>query len=192
MLLRDERQQLSRSRGTNDDDDDGGGVRVVGADENRSLDMRRRASIVRRQFEMSMSDETRRLIEEEHERVIVDRKRRNDASCNANDDDGEVVFGLIASGGGGSSASSNLVRARSIKRRGGATMNVKRVLQRNLNVVRGNRVILYFFHDPCVIGRVSRRHDVVTNRSHDLFTYINDFARGPTHFLFPLHRVSRR
>ena len=143
VQMREQQRYLPRSGGTCGDDDD---ARDGNEDENRSLDVRRRASIVRRQFESSMSDETRRLIDEEHERVIVDRKRREDVSCNVDDDDGEVVFGLIPRGGGGSSSSSsNIGRGRSIKRRGGATMNVKRVLQRNLNVVRGYYVIFLSF-----------------------------------------------
>ncbi|KAL3811412.1 hypothetical protein ACHAXA_005313, partial [Cyclostephanos tholiformis] len=137
--------------------------------ENRSLDLRRRATVVRRQLEGSMSDETRRLIEEEHERVIARRKRRDDASSNVDDDDdGEEVFGLIPRGV--SSFSSNLVRARSIKKRGGASMNLKRALQRNLNVVRGDNVVILLF-----ASRPLPEENILSNNIELSFARVNAF-----------------
>ena len=47
---------------------------IGGGEENHSLNMRRRAMIMRCQFEGAMSSETRRLIDEEHERVVVRRR----------------------------------------------------------------------------------------------------------------------
>ena len=47
---------------------------VVSGEENHSLEVRRRATIVRRQFEGAMSSETRRLIDEEHKHVVVRRR----------------------------------------------------------------------------------------------------------------------
>jgi hypothetical protein len=142
------RLPLSPPRGEGGEGEGGGG----GDDRYHARDVRARALLARRQFEMSMSDETRRLVEEEHERVVAARGGRTgrneiggggggggasiggDDAASGEDDDG-VVFGLVPRGGG--SSSSSVARARAIrKKRGGATMNVRRMLQRNLNVVR--------------------------------------------------------
>lgn len=129
---------------------------------NHSLDIRKRASLVQRQFEVLLSDDTRRLIEEEHERVAAVRRRKGGSSNDDDDDDGEeTVFGLVPRDGGSSTSSSlsssltNSPRTTgssrsSLKRnRGGATMNVRRILQRNMNIhwstTTRNAILFLFF-----------------------------------------------
>ena len=102
------------------------------ATENHSLNIRKKAAIIQKQFESTLTDETRQLIQEEDERV----KKYIAADTSDSGDVGgssEEVFGLVHQGGG---ASRSGRKGRTLK--GGATMNVKRSLQRNMNVVRTN------------------------------------------------------
>jgi hypothetical protein len=102
---------------------------AVATNENHSLNIRKKAALLQSQFESTLSDETKQLINEEHERI------KNHASSSSSTDateDGEVVYGLVPKGSSGSAVRSHR-KGRTLK--GGATMNVKRSLQRNLNVV---------------------------------------------------------
>jgi hypothetical protein len=103
---------------------------TAAATENHSLNIRKKAALLQSQFESTLSDETKQLINEEHERVKNASSSTNAAAAVAVED-GEVVYGLVPQGSG--SAVRSHRKGRTLK--GGATMNVKRSLQRNLNVV---------------------------------------------------------
>jgi len=84
---------------------------------NHSLNIRRRAAVLRARLERSLPEDTLRLLREEAERV---------------DEEGDgATLGLVSREALESAARRN-GRGRSV--RGGAAMNVKRALQRNLNV----------------------------------------------------------
>ena len=102
---------------------------TAAATENHSLNIRKKAALLQSQFESTLSDETKQLIKEEHERV-KNASSSTDAAVVAVEDGG-VVYGLVPQGSG--SAVRSHRKGRTLK--GGATMNVKRSLQRNLNVV---------------------------------------------------------
>ncbi|KAL9178398.1 hypothetical protein ACHAXT_000045 [Thalassiosira profunda] len=102
---------------------------------NHSLEIRKRAAQIQQQFEGTLSDETRQLIQEEHARV-------QEASSDG-DEGGEIAYGLAPQG----TAARSHRRGRTLK--GGAATNVRRSLQRNLNVNWGdtlrNSLLFLFF-----------------------------------------------
>ena len=75
------------------------------ATENHSLNIRKKAAIIQKQFESTLTDETRQLIQEEDERV------KKYIAADTSSDSGDVVgsneevFGLVHQGGGGASRS---------------------------------------------------------------------------------------
>lgn len=108
--------------------------------ENHSLTIRKNAARIQKQFESTLSEDTRQLIEEEHERV----KNVDKSGDAAVESSGEVVYGLVPKG---NTAVRSGRKGRTLK--GGATMNVKRALQRNLNVnwadtTRNSLLFLFF------------------------------------------------
>ncbi|KAL7528153.1 hypothetical protein ACHAXR_002293 [Thalassiosira sp. AJA248-18] len=113
--------------------------------DNHSLNIRKKAAIIQKQFESTLSSETRQLMQEEHERV---KNVNNNEDGDDDGDYGRVVYGLVSQGNNnGASAQRSGRKGRTLK--GGATMNVKRVLQRNLNVnwadtTRNSLLFLFF------------------------------------------------
>ncbi|KAL3795667.1 hypothetical protein HJC23_002074 [Cyclotella cryptica] len=106
---------------------------------NQSLHIRKRAALLRKQMERSLSEETLRLIEEEHERVQAYLKEGNEHHALSS----EVVYGLVPE----AALTQQRRKGRALK--GGATMNIKRVLQRNMNVnwadtTRNSLLFLFF------------------------------------------------
>jgi len=97
--------------------------------ENHSLNIRKKAALIQTQFENNLSSETKQLLQEEHVRV---KQHLSSDSTSSSDDSDEIIYGLISQNEINSN-SSRKGRRRTLK--GGASMNVKRSLQRNLNVV---------------------------------------------------------
>jgi hypothetical protein len=91
---------------------------------NQSLQIRKRAALLQKQMEISFGDETIQLMEQEHERIKAYLAEGAEHASTS-----EVVYGLVPE----AALSQRNRRGRSV--RGGATMNIKRVLQRNMNVV---------------------------------------------------------
>lgn len=87
---------------------------------NQSLHMRKQAALLQKQMEKSFGDEIIQLIEQEHQRVKAD---------SAEGATPKVAYGLVPE----EALTQRNRRGRSMK--GGAAMNIKRVLQRNMNVV---------------------------------------------------------
>lgn len=107
----------------NDDEKEGGESKDQGR-VNQSLHIRKQAALLQKQMERSFGDDTVQLIEEEHERVQVYLAEEDEHAMTS-----KVVYGLVPE----SALSQRSRRGRSVK--GGATMNIKRSLQRNMNVV---------------------------------------------------------
>lgn len=101
------------------------------SNENHSLNIRKKAALIQSQFESTLTSETKQLLQEEHTRVK--QHLSSYSSSSTSDDSDEIIYGLISQNEINSS-SSRKGRRRTLK--GGASMNVKRSLQRNLNVVR--------------------------------------------------------
>jgi len=128
-----------------DDDEDedcegeGQPLSAMAGSENHSLNIRKKAALIQKQFRSTLSSETQQLMEEEHDRV------KGASSENVGGDAEKVVYGLTPQGSGMSARSGR--KGRTLK--GGATMNVKRTLQRNLNVnwadtTRNSLLFLFF------------------------------------------------
>ena len=101
--------------------------------ENHSLNIRKKAALIQSQFESNLSSETKQLLQEEHIRVKQHLSSDSTSTSSSLDDSDEIIYGLISQNEINSS-SNRKGRRRTLK--GGASMNVKRSLQRNLNVVR--------------------------------------------------------
>ena len=99
---------------------------------NHSLNIRKRAAVLRAQLERSLSETTLQLLREETERI--DEEGRDGAT-----------FGLVSKEA--LEAARRNRKGRSV--RGGAAMNVKRALQRNLNVVS----VLFFYSSRDTLPR---------------------------------------
>ena len=99
---------------------------------NHSLNIRKRAAVLRAQLERSLSETTLQLLREETERI--DEEGRDGAT-----------FGLVSKEA--LEAARRNRKGRSV--RGGAAMNVKRALQRNLNVVS----VLFFYSSRDALPR---------------------------------------
>jgi len=108
--------------------------------ENHSLNIRKKAALIQSQFTSNLSSETKQLLQEEH--IRVKQHLSSDSSTSTSPSEDEIIYGLISQNEINSS-SSRKGRRRTLK--GGASMNVKRSLQRNLNVVRIVIVVLYSF-----------------------------------------------
>ncbi|KAL7510333.1 hypothetical protein ACHAXN_007293 [Cyclotella atomus] len=105
---------------------------------NQSLQIRKRAALLQKQMEISFGDETIQLMEQEHERIKAYLAEGAEHASTS-----EVVYGLVPE----AALSQRNRRGRSV--RGGATMNIKRVLQRNMNVnwadtTRNSLLFLFF------------------------------------------------
>ena len=109
--------------------------------ENHSLNIRKKAALIQSQFESTLSSETKQLLQEEHARVKQHLSSDSTTSTSSDVDSDEIIYGLISQNEINSS-SSRKGRRRTLK--GGASMNVKRSLQRNLNVVRIVLLSCYF------------------------------------------------
>jgi len=107
---------------------------------NHSLNIRKKAALIQSQFESNLSSETKQLLQEEHIRVKQHLSSDSSTSTSPSPDNDEIIYGLISQNEINSSSSR---KGRTLK--GGASMNVKRSLQRNLNVVRIAIVFLYYF-----------------------------------------------
>jgi len=131
---------MGRIVSVEDEVEDGVSTTTTTVGKDASLNIRKRAAFLQKQFESMFTEETKQLIEEEHARVM---KRKNivdggevAASAAGGEDEEEIVYGLHSP----TSSRSNAIRsARKGGRKGskgGATMHVKKALQKNLNVVR--------------------------------------------------------
>jgi hypothetical protein len=119
--------------------------------------IRKKATLVQKQFETNLSNEINNQIIYEHERVVNSRRKKSGSdnyytthTAKDNDDDEDIVFGLIPRDTSSSSSSS---RRKNSKKQigigGGATTNVKRILQRNINIswsntIRNSLLFLFF------------------------------------------------
>ena len=116
--------------------------------------LRKKATLVQKQFETNFSNEIFNQITYEHERVLNSRRKKSgiDNYTTTEDDDDDDVFGLIPRDTSSSSSSSTTRRKNSKKHAGvggGATTNVKRILQKNMNIqwsttIRNSILFLFF------------------------------------------------
>ncbi len=128
-----------------DDDIDESPVQI----QNHALHIRKRAATIQKQMEQSLSANVRELMEQEHERVQA-RVEGSDGAINsggspASSEGDEIIYGLVPQGSGTSHRSGR--KGKVLK--GGATMNIKRSLQRNMNVnwadtTRNSLLFLFF------------------------------------------------
>eukprot|EP00584_Thalassiosira_punctigera_P012888 CAMPEP_0172553282 /NCGR_PEP_ID=MMETSP1067-20121228/49842_1 /TAXON_ID=265564 ORGANISM="Thalassiosira punctigera, Strain Tpunct2005C2" /NCGR_SAMPLE_ID=MMETSP1067 /ASSEMBLY_ACC=CAM_ASM_000444 /LENGTH=549 /DNA_ID=CAMNT_0013341443 /DNA_START=72 /DNA_END=1721 /DNA_ORIENTATION=- len=112
------------------------------ASNNHSLNIRKKAALIQKQFESTLSSDTLRLMEEEHERV---RSSSENVEVVGVGGDEKVIYGLTHQGS--DNAARRGRKGKTLK--GGAAMNVKRALQRNLNVnwadtTRNSLLFLFF------------------------------------------------
>lgn len=117
--------------------------------QNHALHIRKRAATIQKQMEQSLSANVRELMEQEHERVQAHVKGSdgaiNSGGSPASSEGDEIIYGLVPQGSGTSHRSGR--KGRVLK--GGATMNIKRSLQRNMNVnwadtTRNSLLFLFF------------------------------------------------
>ena len=116
--------------------------------------LRKKATLVQKQFETIFSNEIFNQITHEHERVLNSRRKKSgiDNYTTTEDDDDDDVFGLIPRDTSSSSSSSTTRRKNGKKHPGvggGATTNVKRILQKNMNIqwsatIRNSLLFLFF------------------------------------------------
>ena len=115
--------------------------------QNHALNIRKRAAAIQKQMEQSLSSNVLELMEQEHERVQAHIKA-SDGAIDSSDNSSsgqEVIYGLVPQGSGSSHRSGR--KGKTLK--GGATMNIKRSLQRNMNVnwadtTRNSLLFLFF------------------------------------------------
>ncbi|KAL7449760.1 hypothetical protein ACHAWC_006475 [Mediolabrus comicus] len=127
-----------------DDDIDESPVQI----QNHALHIRKRAATIQKQMEQSLSANVCELMEQEHERVQAHVKG-GDGAINyggspASSEGDEIVYGLVPQG-----ATSHRSGRKGKVLKGGATMNIKRSLQRNMNVnwadtTRNSLLFLFF------------------------------------------------
>ena len=122
-----ERGETRQEEGEDDDEDEEeDAARRPAGSENHSLNIRKKAALVQKQFQSTLSSDTLQLMEVEHARV---QQQQGAAETHG---EAPAVYGLVPQ-----KSSAELRRGRKGRTlKGGATMNVKRSLQRNLNVVR--------------------------------------------------------
>ena len=100
------------------------GIKEVKDLPNQSLHIRKQATLLQKQMEKSFGDETLQLMDKEYERVqsyLAEGDKHTSSTG--------VVYGLVPD----AELTQRSRRGRALK--GGATMNIKRALQRNMNVV---------------------------------------------------------
>ena len=128
-----------------DDDIDESPVQI----QNHALHIRKRAATIQKQMEQSLSASVRELMDQEHERVQAHVKGGdgaiNSGGSSASSEGDEIIYGLVPQGSGTSHRSGR--KGKVLK--GGATMNIKRSLQRNMNVnwadtTRNSLLFLFF------------------------------------------------
>jgi hypothetical protein len=112
--------------------EDGGTTTAVKNDytQNQSLNIRKKAALLQKQIESSLSTEVQQLMEEEDARV-KDYFNRGSLGSEGGEQQQSLVYGLKPQG-----ALSQRSGRKGKTLKGGATMNIKRALQRNMNVVR--------------------------------------------------------
>jgi hypothetical protein len=137
----------AREEGDNevgDDDIDESPVQI----QNHALHIRKRAATIQKQMEQSLSANVRELMEQEHERVQAHVKGGdgaiNSGGSPASSEDEKIIYGLVPQG-----ATSHRSGRKGKVLKGGATMNIKRSLQRNMNVnwadtTRNSLLFLFF------------------------------------------------
>ena len=91
---------------------------------NQSLHIRKQATLLQKQMEKSFGDETLQLMDKEYERVQSYLAEGDKHSSSTG-----VVYGLVPD----AELTQRSRKGRALK--GGATMNIKRALQKNMNVV---------------------------------------------------------
>lgn len=128
----------------NDDDDDDDIEETIGGQQNlnHALNIRKRAASIQKQMEQSLSSNVLELMEQEHERVQAHIKG-SDGAVDSSDSD-KVIYGLVQD-----ISSSHRSGRKGKTLKGGATMNIKRSLQRNMNVnwadtTRNSLLFLFF------------------------------------------------
>lgn len=114
--------------------------------------LRKRATLVQKQFETNLSNEIFDQITYEHERVLNSRRKISGidnytTTTKDEEEEEDIVFGLVPRDS--SSSSSSLRRKNGKKYAGGATTNVKRILQKNMNIqwsttIRNSILFLFF------------------------------------------------
>ncbi len=126
------------------DDDDDIVEETIGGQQNQNhaLNIRKRAASIQKQMEQSLSSNVLELMEQEHERVQAHVKG-SDGAVDSGDSE-KVIYGLVQD-----SSSSHRSGRKGKTLKGGATMNIKRSLQRNMNVnwadtTRNSLLFLFF------------------------------------------------
>lgn len=132
-----------------DGDDDIAEAPITGGQQiqNHALNIRKRAASIQKQLEQSLSADVLELMDQEYERVQAHVKGSDGAvnSSGSSSSGQEVIYGLVPQGSGSSHRSGR--KGNTLK--GGATMNIKRSLQRNMNVnwadtTRNSLLFLFF------------------------------------------------
>ena len=128
-----------------DEDDDDIVEAPIGGQQNQNhaLNIRKRAASIQKQMEQSLSGNVLELMEQEHERVQAHVKG-SDGAVDSGDSE-KVIYGLVPQDSSSSRRSGR--KGKTLK--GGATMNIKRSLQRNMNVnwadtTRNSLLFLFF------------------------------------------------
>jgi hypothetical protein len=144
-------QKESEAMDGTEDNDDGDDIveATIGGQQiqNHALHIRKRAASIQKQLEQSLSSNLIELMEQEHERVQA-HIRESDGAVNGSQGSStgqEVIYGLVPQ----SSSSSHRSGRKGKTLKGGATMNIKRSLQRNMNVnwadtTRNSLLFLFF------------------------------------------------
>jgi hypothetical protein len=147
-LLQKESEAMESGTEDNEDGDDiveatMGGQQI----QNHALHIRKKAASIQKQMEQSLSSNLLELMEQEHERVQAYIKGSDGAvnSGESSSSELEVIYGLVPQGSSSSHRSGR--KGKTLK--GGATMNIKRSLQRNMNVnwadtTRNSLLFLFF------------------------------------------------
>lgn len=159
-----EMEEYARVLDQNNDNGDGDNIIEQEGREterlNQSLHIRKQAALLQKQMEKSFGDEVLQLMDEEHARVqafLADDRVESSALS-------EVIYGLVPE-----MARTQQLRKNAVK--GGAAMNIKRVLQRNMNVVRLGFGSFFRPHDRTIccrhvlilLGRCQLLKDVTTH-----------------------------
>lgn len=147
MVYNSELQQqelVAMEKDVEDEDDDDIVEETIGGlqNQNHALNIRKRAASIQKQMEQSLSSNVLELMEQEHERVQAHVKG-SDGAVDTSDSE-KVIYGLVQD-----SSSSHRSGRKGKTLKGGATMNIKRSLQRNMNVnwadtTRNSLLFLFF------------------------------------------------
>eukprot|EP00956_Cyclotella_meneghiniana_P013750 scaffold20116_cov69-Cyclotella_meneghiniana.AAC.8 len=135
-----EMEEYNKLLQANEDDEEmlEDGIKEVKDLPNQSLHIRKQATLLQKQMEKSFGDETLQLMDKEYERVqsyLAEGDKHTSSTG--------VVYGLVPD----AELTQRSRRGRALK--GGATMNIKRALQRNMNVnwadtTRNSLLFLFF------------------------------------------------